>query len=212
MKKLALLLLVVVSTTSYFSSFSQVKEDKMKVKPIEQKLPSEENEKLSKLLEVSGLQKQNRPTTKTYPFVDEIGAVDVIITTQEFKDKATGEVTQQVRMEFKRGGTGNKGKSQMLDFAEDKNGVISTENNALQRGAGNCDIMAIVQNFISTGQNGKTCIDAIKGAIDKSKGRGGKLNFFLLAANIMDMARTPCTSVVTDVFSLFVEIKNCLKK
>ena len=31
MKKLTLFLLIVVSTTSYFSSFSQVKEDKMKV-------------------------------------------------------------------------------------------------------------------------------------------------------------------------------------
>jgi hypothetical protein len=212
MKKLTIILLMVVSTTcSYVSSFAQVKDDKMKVKPIEQKLPSEENAKLSKLLEASGLQKQNRPVTKTYPFVDAIGAVDVIITTQEFKDKATGAVTQQVRMEFKRAsGAGNKANNQILDFAEDEKGVISAENNALQRGAGNCDVIEIVQSFISTGQNGKICIDSIKSAIEKSKGK--KPYFIVLSTNLLSMGFNPCKSVVTDVFALFSAIKSCLKK
>ena len=193
MKKLITLLLLAVITNQ--ASIAQNKSEKSTVK----------NDPVSGLID---LQKLGNPKIETFQFVDEIGTVDIVCTTQSLKNKKTNEVTQQVRMEFKRIGLGSKVQPEIIDFTEDKNGMVVNSNISAQRGTGNCDITSIIQSAISAGQDGKPCIDAIKLAINETRGKG----VLSICIRIYQLGREPCGSLVKNIKDLITNLIPCLKK
>lgn len=159
---------------------------------------------------------QSKTTTNTYPFQDEQGEVDVVVTTKTVKSPTTGLPTDQVHIEFKRktNGAANRGmappKPETLDFAEDQNGVVLANNGgaALQRGSGSCDLMETVQSAVGTGQSAKPCVEAIRQAVNETRGQ----KKMLVLIRIYQLAHQPCRVMVRNIFSFSQDIVSCLSK
>lgn len=197
MKKIIILLLFTVITSQV--SIAQNKNEKLSEKSTVKNDP---------VFDLTDLQRLGNPKVETFQFVDEMGPVDIICTTQSLKNKKTNEVIQKVKMEFKRNSSGSKVQAEVIDFTEDKNGMVVSSNTSVQRGTGNCDINSILQSAISAGQDGKPCIDAIKLAINETRGKG----VLSVCIRIYQLGREPCGSLVKNIKDLITNLIPCLRK